>query len=666
MCGICGAVAFDSPAAPDLDLLRSMVSRIRHRGPDSTGGYRDQVAALGTVRLAIVDPAGGAQPLANEDGSIWVVYNGEVYNYVELGQELAARGHVLKTRTDTEVVVHAYEEWGPECFRRFNGQWAVALWDRRKQQLLLCRDRFGVRPLYVVNQGGRVVFASEIKAIFADPSVRRELDPEGLAQVFTFWCPVAPKTPFREVRQLRPAHYALFDRSGYREVQYWEVPLGPQGGGNARPLEETAAELRERLETAVRLRLTRSDVPVGAYISGGIDSAVVATLGARFSDTRLTTFSIGFEAPEYDEGSYQQQVVDSIRCRHTRVSVSARDIGEAFPRALWHAEHPMMRSAPVPLYVLSEAVRAAGYKVVLTGEGADEVLAGYDIFREAAVRAFWSRDQGSTKRGPIVELLYPWMERSPARTPHFAQAFFSSDLRIDDPAFSHTPRWRTSSMLTRLLRDDLRRSVESADVVSGLLGSLPPGFSDWSLLDRGQLLEMRTLLSGYILSSQGDRMLMAHSVEGRFPFLDHGIAEFACALPPQHKLLGLSGKHILKRAFEGLIPAGVLRRPKQPYSAPDAASLFPEKPIDWVDDLLSEASLREAGLFEPKAVQGLADKCRESHGKGVSNVDNMRAVAVASTMLVYRQFVRGGGADGKALPALDMLVDMTAGVTAAV
>lgn len=630
MCGICGILP--TSGIPEVGLIQQMMGALRHRGPDGSGYYRDARVALGHTRLAIVDTRHGVQPLSNEDGEVWVTFNGEIFNHVELRHQLTDRGHKFRTRCDTEVIVHAWEEWGPGAFDRFNGQWALALWDRRTGELILCRDRYGVRPLFYTRARGRLLFASEMKALFIDPSVSREFDRAGLDETFTFWAPVAPRTPFAGIHQLPPGHYLSLRDGNERMVRYWTPSFPVRGAEDPGDIDEHAAGLRERLIAATRLRFERSDVPVGAYLSGGLDSAVTASIIASFTDVDLDTFSLRFANAEYDEGDFQQRLVRSLGITHHSIAVHERDIGEVFPEVVWHAEHPLLRTAPAPMFLLSRLVRQSGYKVVVTGEGADEVLAGYDIFREAKTRYFRGRAPESAIRGRAVELLYPWMARSPNLTPAFSERFFGRNLDLDDPALSHRPRWDSTSALKSML--EVAPGEPDADPTERLLSLLPAASPDWDPLARAQWLEMATLLPGYILASQGDRMLMGNSVEGRFPFLDVEVGTYANAMPARQKILGLDEKHLLKRAFADLIPQEVLHRPKQPYRAPDAASFFAGGTPEWMDDVVSRPALLRAGVFRPNVVERLIDKARRTGGIGLSNTDNMRLVAVLSTQLL--------------------------------
>lgn len=657
MCGICGVITAGPP--PDLSVVRSMIGRLAHRGPDGCGYFRDRHAALGHARLSIIDEAGGAQPLTNEDGRIWLTFNGEIFNYVELREQLRDRGHEFRTRSDSEVIVHAWEEWGEACFSRFNGQWALALWDRRERRLVLSRDRLGVRPLYYTFDNGRLLFASEVKAIFADPAVPRAFDPVGLGQTLTYWSAVAPRTAYAGIKQLEPGYIAIYDEAGFQKAPYWTPTFASRGEESMHDSTASADELRDRLVEAVRLRFLRSDVPVAAYLSGGMDSAVIAAIMDKHTDVSLNTFSLRFADSEYDEGDYQQQVVAKLGSEHREVVVSGSDIAQVFPEVLWHAEVPVLRSAPAPMFLLSRLVRENGYKVVVTGEGADEVLGGYDLFREARVRMFWARDPDSAKRERAAELLYPWMARSPGQAPAFARSFFGRNLDPSDPAVSHRPRWDSTSAVKGMLTGDWQ---EAAGAESGdeLVGLMPAESSDWDPLSRAQWLEMSTLLPGYILASQGDRMLMANSIEGRFPFLDRNVVEFAERLPARHKLFGLREKYLLMRAFDGLVPDAILARPKQPYRAPDAAAFFSGSTPSWVSEVTSREAVLEAGVFEPARVAGLIDKCLRTGGRNMGNTDSMRVLALLSTQLLHQQLIaqRGPGLIGLDQLEITVAVDL--------
>jgi asparagine synthase (glutamine-hydrolysing) len=663
MCGICGVLNLREAAPTDPALLRRMIGSLYHRGPDQWGGYRDSRCALGQSRLSIIDLSGGTQPMSNETGEIWIVFNGEIFNYVELGQELRTAGHRFASQSDTEVIVHAYEEWGARCVERFNGQFAFAIWDRPHRRLFLARDRVGVRPLYYTLADNRLIFASEIKSILQHPGVERRLDPEGLTQVFTFWAPVAPATVMSGVRQLPPGHTLMIEDEAEPIIDcYWRPQFRqPHQAPYARKSEiaELALTLRDKLEDATKLRMLRADVPVGVYLSGGIDSSVIGALVRRFHHGHLRTFSLRFRHRDFDEGAFQAEMVQRLGTDHSSVEVDYHDIANAFSEVIWYTETPILRAAPAPLFLLSRLVRQNGYKVVLTGEGSDEFLAGYDLFREDRVRRFWARNTDSVLRPRLLERLYPWLTRSPAAAKELQRTFFAKGIdRIDQPYFSHIPRWESASSLQRLFSADFRASQREYNPTLALLQELPlEQINRWEPLGKAQYIEIVTLLSGYLLSSQGDRMLMGNSVEGRFPFLDYRVMEFANALPPEAKLRVLDEKYLLKQAAADLVPATILNRPKQPYRAPDAQSFVQDGAPEYIREVTSEAAVRDAGVFSPVAVSRLMDKCRKHRERTPSNADNMALLGVLSTQLVHHQLVRGKGPAVRVLDELNIWHD---------
>lgn len=644
MCGIAGVMRRRA-TAPSIELndLAVMAGALSHRGPDEFGVYRDQHAGLAHARLSIIDLASGQQPLTNERGTLWISFNGEIFNYLELREELVARGHQFKTRSDTEVIVHAYEEWGAAAFRRFNGQWAIGLWDSERRELVLARDPFGVRPLYVAEHQGRLLFASEVKALFAaDPTLPRRFDPRGLDQTFTFWSPVAPQTIFAGIDEVEPGTVRIYSADHVQHHRSYD-PAFP-GGGLAPfegSLDDAVDAVRQALADATRLRMLRADVPVGSYLSGGLDSSFIAALGLRAKGANFSTFSLRFEDAEYDETPYQRLMAERLGSDHREVLVSRGDIARVFPDVIRHTERPILRTAPAPLYLLSKLVHDAGIKVVLTGEGADEMFAGYDLFREAKIRRFWGAQPSSERRPRLLERLYPYLERSPVAQRAVARQFFGRGLEYwRSTGFGHEPRWAGTSALKRLFSSDLREQLGAADARATLLSALPAAFSSWTPLAQDQFLEVHTLLSGYLLSSQGDRMLMAHSVEGRFPFLDRRVAALAESLPPKYKLRALDEKHVLKKAAAELVPEAILSRPKQPYRAPDALSFTTPEAREWIADVASPAAVRAAGCFDAAAVEQLLAKCMARAASGqFSNADNMGVVGVLSTQLVHHHFI---------------------------
>jgi len=616
-----------------------MIHSLRHRGPDGFGLYEDGPVGLAHARLSIIDlTSNGDQPMTNEDGTVWVVFNGEIFNFIELRKELEAAGHRFHSQSDTETIVHAYEEYGDGFVDHLNGQFAIAVWDKPRRRLLLARDRVGIRPLFYARDSQRLLFASEIKAIAA-ANHPLSIDPRGLGQTFTFWSPVGERTTFAGIASLPPGHIMVIEGGSEQTWRYWDWQPAHEGAPAPQTFEQAAGHVRELLIDAVRLQL-RADVPVGAYLSGGLDSSAIVSLIKNYTETPLRTFSVGFEDAEFDESSYQQAMVRYAGTDHTSVRCTRQDIGRLFPKLIEHAETPVLRTAPVPLMMLSGLVRQSGYKVVLTGEGADEIFGGYDLFKEAKIRRFWARQPGSRARAALLTRLYPYLKHSPVGNAAFAGSFFGQGLEdVANPFYAHLPRWNTARRLWNFLSADLKSTLAGWDPLADIAALLPADYAQWNGLGRDQYVEVQSLLSGYLLSSQGDRVAMANSIEGRFPFLDHRVIEYLNRLPARFKLRGLNEKAILRRALEGLIPSEILTRVKQPYRAPDSASFFTDgKPLDYVAELLSATRVHDAGYFDPVAVNRLFEKCRT--GRAIGFGDNMAFVGILSTMIIDETFVR--------------------------
>ncbi len=639
MCGIAGIFNIADRPPIERRILERMIWPVHHRGPDGFGFYHDADVGLAHARLSIIDLEGGWQPIHNEDKTLWVVFNGEIFNYRELRKELEDRGHRFSTHSDTEVIVHLYEEKGERCLEDLNGQFAIALYDTRARSLFLARDRMGIRPLFYATHDGRFFFGSEIKSIFAaDGEIPRALAPQVLQEIFTFWMAGGEDTVFMGVRQLEPGHWMRVFPDGRTESrEYWDIPFGASADATGRDADGYAAELRALLIDATRLRL-RADVPVGAYLSGGLDSSTLTALVRNYTTNDLKTFSVAFRDAVYDESGYQREVSAHLGTEHHVVECGYKTIADAFSRVVWHAETPIIRTAPTPLLLLSGLVRDTGYKVVLTGEGADEILGGYDLFKEAKIRAFVHRNPDSAFRALLFKRLYPYLALSPTRSAAYARQFFDTDADPNAELFyAHGPRWKTTEhtqvFLSAAVKEQWTGSPVQclADRLAGKLEGLDP-------FSRAQYVESRLLLPNYLLSSQGDRMAMANSVEGRFPFLDHRVVEFACRIPPKLRMRGLDEKYVLKQAVRDLLPASVTTRKKQPYMAPDALSFFADGEADCIGEHLSPEALLNAGLFQPNAVAKLLQKCRKPGRQGFR--ENMALVGILSTQILHDKFVR--------------------------
>jgi asparagine synthase (glutamine-hydrolysing) len=643
MCGIAGM--FDRSgkrAAAETD-LRQMLALLRHRGPDEFGVLLDGETGLGNARLSIIDLSGGSQPIPNEDETLWIVFNGEVFNYVELRPELERLGHRFRTSSDTEVILHLYEEYGPRCLEKMNGQWAIAIWDTRKRQLFLARDRLGVRPLFYTQAGdGTLLFASEIKSILSDARVQAIVDPLVVEQIFRLWAPLSPATAFQGILELPAGHFLLANAESLKVEPYWtnrfpEIASFAGNGASRQPVEEIIEVFRSLLVSACRIRL-RADVPVGAYLSGGLDSSTIASVIRHYTPNRLVTFSIAFSDEKFDESEFQREMAGHLGTDHHVVRATHADIGRAFPDVVWHTEVPIMRTAPAPMFLLSKLVREQGFKVVLTGEGADEFLAGYDIFKEAKIRRFWAQRPESTRRPLLLKRLYPDIVGLSQSNPAFLAAFFGEGLKdTDSPWYSHAVRWHNNRRTRRFFEEGVLDRSDTR-LQDALTAALPPGFDRWPPLARAQHLEITIFLSQYLLSSQGDRMAAANSIEGRFPFLDYRLVEFCNQLEPRLKLRCLREKWLLKQAAKPWLPEAIRRRPKRPYRAPIHRSFFNDSTPAYVSELLAPAALEATGIFKPAPVEQLVRKIRA--GAAVGETDDMALVGILSTQLLDHHFVK--------------------------
>ncbi len=646
MCGIAGIIDYQSKLNKEYT-IESMLSVISHRGPDESGIYQSPFATIGNVRLRIIDIAGGQQPLSDPSGRYWIVFNGEIFNYLELRAELEAKGCKFSTHSDTEVLVQLYATYGKECLSKLNGQFAFAIWDKQKEEAFFARDRVGIRPFfYNLSPNGELTFASEIKSIFENKKLKPEFSPENLSQVYTFWTTITPDTVFKNVYELPPGHFMTYSREGLHIEKFWELDFSTIN--HSISLEEAQEQFDELLSDAVRIRL-RADVEVAAYLSGGIDSSATVSYIKKLEPRVLNTFSIGFQEKDYDESSYQQEAVKYLDTNHRYISCSSQEIAEGFPKAVWHSEIPMIRTAPTPMHLLSEQVKNSDIKVVITGEGADEMLAGYNIFKEAKIRRFWAKQPDSRIRPLLLKKLYPYLPHMQNANPAILKMFFGFKLQdTDNPFYSHLLRWNNSNHIKKHFSDEIKSALNGFSPFEKLEERIPAGFDSWGSLEKSQWLESTIFMSGYLLSSQGDRMGMANSVEGRYPFLDHRVIEFCTSLPDSLKLNGLNEKYLLKKLLKNKIPDSILNRSKQAYRAPIKSVLASKDKPDYVKELLSESYIKKVGVFNPKSISDLIAKIERSGAS--SEVDNMALTAIVSTHLLYSQFMEGshkGGSPSK-------------------
>lgn len=641
MCGILGIVAAQ-PAPPEAlkAQLAAMAARLVHRGPDAEGFYCQGPVGLGHRRLSIIDLAGGAQPMQTPDGQLCVTFNGEIFNFIELRQSLQQKGYQFTSHSDTEVILHLYREYGLAFANYLNGQFAIGLWDSLKQQLILVRDRVGICPLYYYSDAQHFIFASEIKALAPALPQGLALNHEGLDDIFTGWTCLPPQTIFRHIWQVQPGEMLVINNpQTISRHFYWQLTYPQQSAEyNLCTEAELVDELHHLLTDATAIRL-RSDVPIGAYLSGGLDSSILVALMHRQIKDQLHTFSLGFTDPALDESIYQDRVVNYLGTQHARRTIDYAQIADGLVAAIWHTESPILRTAPVPMGLLSQWVQQQGYKVVLTGEGADEVLGGYDIFKEAKVRQFWARQPASRWRPHLLARLYPYMELPKGDASQYLTRFFGVGLATPELLWhSHLPRWQTTSkaklFFSESFTEGLKHSFEEK------IGALfPPEASRWHSFNRAQYLEIKTLMSGYLLTSQGDRMLTQHSIEGRFPFLDHRLMEFANRLPPKYKMKAMQEKYLLRAMAKRYLPADISQRHKQPYRAPNLAASQDALFNSDLADYLSAQTCQRWGIFAGHKVGFLLQKARGS--KALNTSESQALTGILTTHILLDQFCSG-------------------------
>ena len=603
MCGICGKLNFDRENPISSGLLKRMADTLYHRGPDDEGFYVSGPVGLGFRRLSIIDLASGHQPLSNEDGTVWIVFNGEIYNYQELREYLLTRGHNFRTRTDTEVIVHLYEEFGPSCVEKLRGMFGFAIWDERNQTLMLARDRIGIKPVYYATGDHSLVFGSEIKAILADPSVNAEVRPEIVDRFLTFYYVPGEETLFRNIFKLRPGTYMIVQNGDVRTYQYWDLHFNP----TPRSPVQAERELIEILDESVKLHMI-ADVPVGVLLSGGVDSTAMISFASDKSDHKLGSFTLGFASPDVpDERPYARIAADRYNTDHHEMTINAKDFQDFLPDYAWYMEEPVCEAPAIALYYVSKLARES-VKVLISGEGGDEAFAGYQTYRGIL-----------------------WIERlknalGPARHPLSSAAQAANRLL-------HSPRIaKYGPLLARPFEDyyysrssgpdsyfnqhvDFLYSSDFADMSNKqyATGPLQKAMSDSrnaGLVNRMLYIDTKTSLPDDLLL-KADKMTMANSIELRVPFLDHKVIEFAASLPENFKVHGLTTKYIAKRALKSRIPRPIIERRKAGFPVPFGNWLRVELK-DYVHDVLLDRTTAERGDFKQASVEAIIRENEET------------------------------------------------------
>ena len=633
MCGIAGIVAADGLRADERTRLPYMRDVITHRGPDEAGLFVDEHAGLAHRRLSIVDLASGQQPLANEDGSILIVFNGEIYNHADIRPELESHGHVYRTRCDTETIVHAYEQWGDACVERFRGMFAFAIWDARRRRLLLARDRMGIKPLYWALVRNRLIFGSEIKALLESGLLRAEADERALPELLSTRYLSGAQTLFRGIQRLLPGHLLVFENGVATTRQWWDVPVGRRDPSlEGVSTTQIVERFRTKLEDAVRTRLM-ADVPLGMFLSGGLDSSAIAVLMARMIDRPLQTFSVAFKQRAFSELDYARQVARAIKAEAHEIVIDDKDFFGALPRLIWHEDEPIAHPSSVPLYFVSK-LASERVKVVLTGEGSDELLAGYGKYPRALVNwragALWGVAPEPVRQF-VTQTIVP---RLPGRLAHYARRSFLAMPRTPEAMFfdnfAAIGIQRQASLLSPRLA---AFATTGAYAASRAYFDAPNGRS--TTLDRLLYTDLKTYLVELLMKQ--DQMSMAASIESRVPFLDHHLVEFAAALPPRMKLRGFSTKWILREAVKAILPREILTRKKMGFPVP--FSIWVQGPAgEMAHEVLLDRRTRQRGIINPPAVAALL----AAHRRGA--VDAGDALwSLLNLELWYRTFIDGQG-----------------------
>lgn len=631
MCGINGiALSSRSGRRIDRGILDRMRDVIRHRGPDDKGIFIDEHVGLGHRRLSIVDVAAGHQPMTNEDGSLQITYNGEIYNHADFREELEARGHVYQTHCDTETILHLYEEHGEECVNYLRGMFAFAIWDRRRKELFIARDRLGVKPLYYVHTSdGSLYFGSEIKTLLEAGAVKPEINFRALPDYLANHAPSGEETLFIGVKRLLPGHTMLWRDGELRISRYWDVSF-VKHEDDGRSDKDYIAEWAELFRTSVRLRLM-ADVPLGMFLSGGIDSSAIAAVMSGMVREPIKTFSVAFNEREANELEYARMVAQAFKTNHHEIVVTPEDFFTALPRLVWHEDEPLAHPSSVALYFVSR-LAADHVKVVLTGEGSDELLAGYGRYRKTILNLALGARYHSLTRSSVRNLLRRQLEVMPGARlrQKLLRTFLAVSPDIETIYFDNFAVF-TRAMQEGLLTPETRERTGAIDPYAGVRDALAQTDAA-SLLDRLLYADIKTYLHELLMKQ--DQMSMATSIESRVPFLDHKLVEFTSGLPERLKLRGWTTKYVLRQSMKGLLPDAILSRPKMGFPVPIGA-WFRGAYSSVIDEyVLSERSLAR-GIFSPEFVRNIVSRHRsgEDHSE--------RLWALVNFEMWQRQFFDG-------------------------
>ncbi|MDQ0175264.1 asparagine synthase (glutamine-hydrolyzing) [Bacillus chungangensis] len=616
MCGIVGMLDMNNEGRINETIICNMTQKIRHRGPDGLNYFVKDNVGFGFARLSIIDLEGEIQPFFNEDYSIVMICNGEIYNYKELCEDLHLKGHKLRTNCDVECIVHLYEEYGAECINKLNGQFAFAIYDFKEETLLCARDYAGIAPFFYTVVDNMFIFASEIKAILEYPAVKREIDLVGLDQILTFPGLISPRTMFKDISSLKAGHYIKINHFGNMKMnEYWDL-VYPKIDEIEYRKDETfyIEQLDEWLSRAVKYRL-QADVPVSFYLSGGLDSSIIAAKINKIDPTRRHSFSIDFTDKEISESKYQRLMSQHVNSMHHEYLFRFYDIEQELRKVVYHSECALKETYNTASIKLSNLVKQYGLKVVLTGEGADELFGGYIGYRFDKLKQM--QGQQATANDGIED--------------HVRESIWG------DKSFLYEKNYFSFQQIKQdLYSDDVNRMYEDVNCLNHFIVN-KERLRNVDVLHKRSYVDFKLRMSDHLLSDHGDRMTFANSVEARYPFLDKGLIEFATKIPPSLKLKEFEEKYILKKVSEGLIPTDIAKRPKFAFTAPGSPELLKQN-IEWINDLLSYDRIKKQGLFRPEKIEQLKNSYSQPDFRLNVPYDNDFLITVITVGLLMEEY----------------------------
>ncbi len=620
MCGICGIYNARSGEPVSPQIIEHMTDLISHRGPDDSGSHLDGPLGLGFARLSIIDLSGGHQPMCNETGDVWIVFNGEIWNYKILRKELIEKGHQFRTNSDTETIIHAYEEYGVDCVARLHGMFGFAIWDGPRKRLLLARDRAGKKPLYYSNVDGNLIFGSEIKAILGHPRVKREADTQALADFLSVRYVPAPATLFSGIYKVLPGHWLLFENETIRQECYWDFTFGKT---EHRPIEEYLKGIKQHVYRAVDERMM-ADVPVGAMLSGGVDSSIISGIMSKLTNHKVKTFSVGFDHPDYSELPYARMVADHFGTDHHELVVKSSDLTQYWPLLTWHRDEPVSEPSDVGVYLVSKLARQH-VKVILSGEGGDELFAGYPKYVVDWLARYYHIIPQGMRDGLIQSTL--------DRLPYSLRKVKTAARNLSVPAPQRWMNW------FGIFNGQLKENLLSASTKAQIDLDSSREFRRW-LENNPQRDDLSAML--YLdtkiwlpdnLLMKGDKMTMAASLEARIPLLDYKLIEYAASIPSNVKIRSFKAKYMLKRAFEDFLPEQILTRKKMGFNVPTGI-WFREGQRGLITNLLLSERTRSRGYFNDAFVARMV----HDHLEGKTNYQ-AQLFTLASLELWFRVFI---------------------------